>query len=131
MQAHGRVRLDIGVRSHPALLAVPRVLTANEAGTRHGTNGLQHPILLVAQPVDAAANRRIHGQVGNDLQQMVLDHVANRAHLFIESPATFHAERLGHRNTHAADVVAVPEGLEESVREAKVEQILDRFLAES
>ncbi|MNC89090.1 hypothetical protein D3C83_49880 [compost metagenome] len=37
---------------------------------------------------------------------------------------------LGHRDLHAFHVVAIPQRLEKSVGEAKVHQVLHRFLAE-
>ena len=61
---------------------------------------------------------------------MVLQDVADRADALVERAATLHVERLRHRHLHAADVVAVPHRLEERVREAEHEEILDRFLAE-
>ena len=67
----------------------------------------------------------------DDLQQVVLHDVADRADLLVEAcrgPAD--AEALGHRDLHVLDVVAVPDRLEERVREAEVEQVLHRFLAE-
>ncbi len=130
MQPHRRVGLDIGVRSDTRLLAVARVLTADQASAGHGAYRLEHAVLLVAQRVHTAADGRVHREMRNDLQQMVLDDVANRAHLFVELAAAFHAQRFGHRNGHASDVVAVPDGLEERVREAKVQKILHRLLAE-
>ena len=61
---------------------------------------------------------------------MVLHDVAHRARLFIEPPATLHAERLGHRDLHVVDEVAVPDGLEDAVREAQDEDVLDGLLAQ-
>ena len=61
---------------------------------------------------------------------MVLDDVANDAGLVVELAAPFDAEALGHRDLHVLDVVPVPDRLEERVREAEVEEVLHRFLAE-
>ena len=74
--------------------------------------------------------RRLHRQVADDLQQVVLDDVADDAGLLVELAAALHAEALGHRDLHVLDVVAVPDRLEERVGEAEVEDVLHRLLAE-
>ena len=61
---------------------------------------------------------------------MVLDHVADRAGLFVEGAAPLDAEALGHRDLHALDAVAVPDRLEELVGEAEEQDVEDRLLAE-
>ncbi len=68
--------------------------------------------------------------MGDDLQQVVLDDVANRADLLVELAPRLHAERLGHRDLDAVDEVAVPDRLEERVREPKEQQVLHGLLAE-
>ena len=55
--------------------------------------------------VGVVGGRRLHRQVGENLQQVVLDHVADRAGLFVEGPAALDAELLGHRDLHVLDVV--------------------------
>ena len=66
--------------------------------------------------------RRLHRQEADDLQEMVLDDVADRAGLVVEAPAPLHAELLRHGDLHALDVVAVPDRLEERVGEAEHQQ---------
>ena len=61
---------------------------------------------------------------------MVLHHVADRAGLLVELPASFHPELLGHGDLDPLDVVAVPDRLEEAVGEPEVEEVLHRLLAE-
>ena len=61
---------------------------------------------------------------------MVLHDVADRAGFLVELAAAGHAEFLGHRDLHAGDEVAIPDGLEERVGEAEVQQVLHRLLAE-
>ncbi len=73
---------------------------------------------------------RLHGDVGHDLQQVVLDHVADRPGFFVERAATLHAEDFGHRNLHTLDVVAIPDRLEDLVGEAEEEQVLHGRFAE-
>jgi hypothetical protein len=61
---------------------------------------------------------------------VVLDHVAQAAGGLVKRAAPGHAELFRQRDLHAGDVIAVPDGLEERVGEAEVEDVHDRFLAE-
>ena len=61
---------------------------------------------------------------------MVLHHVPDRADLVVEGAAALHAERLRHGDLHARDEVAVPERLEERIREAEEHHVLHRPLPE-
>jgi hypothetical protein len=58
---------------------------------------------------------------------VVLDHVTDRACLLVEAAAPLDAEALRHRDLHALDVVAVPDRLDERVREAEEEEVLHRL----
>ena len=74
--------------------------------------------------------RGFHGDEADHLEQVVLDHVADRSRLVVEGAAARDVERLGHRDLDARNVIAIPERLHERVGEAEVEQVLDRLLAE-
>src|SRR5213083_1328277 len=76
------------------------------------------------------SDRRLHGQIAQDLEQMVLDHVADGARLVIERAAALNPELFGHGDLHALDVIPVPEGLEEGVREPEEEHVVHRPLPE-
>jgi hypothetical protein len=67
---------------------------------------------------------------GQDLQEMVLHDVTHRADGVVESPAILDSEVLGHRDLDRLDVLAVPDRLEQGVREAEVDDVLHRLLAE-
>src|SRR5271157_3658103 len=58
---------------------------------------------------------------------MVLHHIADGAGLLVELAPALHAERFGHRDLHAVNLIAVPDGLQEAVGEAEDEQVLDRI----
>jgi hypothetical protein len=64
------------------------------------------------------------------LEQMVLEHVAQAAGLFVIPRAVAHAEALGHGDLDVVHERSVPHGLEQDVGEAQHEDVLDRFLAE-
>ena len=72
----------------------------------------------------------LHRQDGDDVEQVVLHHVADRTHLLVKFAASLDAEVLGHRDLHALDEIAVPDRLEKGIGEAEVQQVLHRFLAE-
>ena len=93
-----------------------------------GSDRAEHLLLRVAEVVDLRADRRLHREQRERLEQVVLHHVAERTHLLVELPSPLHAEVLGHRDLHLPHEVAVPDRLEEGVGEAEVEDVLDRLL---
>ena len=106
------------------------VLTAHDVagiGRREGTYDLQ---LLVANRVGREVGRRLHRRDRQQLEQVVLDDVPDRAGLFVEAGPALDAERLGHGDLHVVDVTPVPDRLEDAVGEAEREHVLDRLLAE-
>ena len=74
--------------------------------------------------------RRLHGHEPQDLEQVRHHHVAIRAGGFVERRAFAEAQRLGHVDLHVVDEVAIPDGLEQAVRETEREDVLRRLLAE-
>src|SRR5438132_14378661 len=61
---------------------------------------------------------------------MVLKDVANRARLLVERGSPLDPDRLGDRDLHVVDELAVPDRLEDAVREPEREHVLDGLLAE-
>ena len=78
----------------------------------------------------ASPRGRLHRDERQDLQQVVLHDVAQRADRVVERAPVLDAEVLGHRDLDRLDVLAVPERLEEGVREAEVHDVLHRLLAQ-
>ena len=64
------------------------------------------------------------------LEQVGDDHVPEGAGALVEPGSALDGQRLGNVDLHVADVVAVPDGLEEPVGEAEGEDVVDRLLAE-
>ena len=60
---------------------------------------------------------------------MRLHHVADRAGLLVERSAALDADLLRDGDLHVVDVAAVPHRLEQPVREAEREDVLDGLLA--
>ena len=60
---------------------------------------------------------------------MVLHDVANRPHFFIKAAAALDTETFGHRDLHARDIVAVPNGFEKRIGKTEIQEILYGFLS--
>ncbi len=61
---------------------------------------------------------------------MVLNDVADRPDAVVERAPPLDPEVLGERDLDRVDVLAAPDGLEERVREAEVDDVLDGLLPE-
>ena len=73
---------------------------------------------------------RLHRHHRQDLQKVVLEHVAHRAGTVVVTAPVFHADGFGGGDFHVVDVVPVPERLEQAVGEAQHQQVLHGFFAE-
>src|SRR5205823_5108796 len=73
---------------------------------------------------------RLHRRDPHELQQMVLEDVPDRARLLVVARAAFDPDRLGDGDLDVVDELAVPDRLEDAVREAQREHVLDGLLAE-
>ena len=80
--------------------------------------------------VGLVADRRLHRRDHQQLQQVVLKHVAQHAGRVVVAAAAADVDFLGHGDLHVVDVVAVPDRLEDRVGEPQHQQVLHRFLAE-
>ena len=96
----------------------------------NGLQRAQHLQLLVADRIGDVARRWLHRDHRQQLQRVVLDHVAQRAGAAVEIAARADAERLGQRDLDVGDALAPPERLEQRVAEAQRHQVLHRRLAE-
>nr|WP_246355089.1 hypothetical protein [Nocardioides ungokensis] len=96
----------------------------------HRLEGLQHLELLVADGLASHVRGRLHGHQAQQLEQVVLDHVAHRAGLVVVAAALADAEGLGDGDLHVVDPPGVPQRLEEGVGEARDQQVLHALLAE-
>src|SRR5581483_6542528 len=130
MQLHGSEGFDLRIRRDAFLFAIAGVLPANQTAAAKWAQAAEYFDLLVADRLGTFSDRRLHRDVRNDLQQMILHDIANRPHLFVETAATLYAEGFRHGDLYTLDVVAIPERFEEAVGEAKIEQILHGLLAE-
>src|SRR5262249_21123111 len=113
------------VRRYARLFAVAAELTADNLLRIQRLDRLQHLDLFIAHGFAVCSNRRLHGQVRQNLEQVVLHHIKDGARLIVEGASTLNTELLRHRDLHAFDVVAIPERLEKRVSESEVQHILN------
>jgi hypothetical protein len=73
---------------------------------------------------------RLHRDQREELQHVVLHHVAQRARAVIEAHAAFKAHGFGHGDLHMLDMRGVPQRLEHDVGKAQRQKVLHRFLAQ-
>ena len=66
----------------------------------------------------------------HDLEDVVLDDVADGTGLVVEGASPLDAEVFGHGDLNALDEVAVPEGFEEGVGEAEGDDVVDGAFGE-
>ncbi len=97
---------------------------------RHRLQRSQNLGLFVAHHVGVERHRRLHGSQRDELENVVRHHVAQRARFVVIGPALFDAYRLRHRDLDVVDVAPVPNRLEDSVREAEDQDILDGLFSQ-
>src|SRR5207247_9427888 len=70
---------------------------------------------------------RFHGQERDNLEQVVLNHVAQAPRGLVKSAPAVYAELLGEGDLDAGDVVTIPDRFQERIGEAEVEDVPDRL----
>jgi len=91
---------------------------------------VEHVDFLVANLIGRERHRRLHRHKTHDLEQVVLNHVAQGARIVVIGSAMADAHRLGHGDLHIVDILAIPQRLEQGIAEAKGEDVLHGLLAE-
>src|ERR1700688_1464652 len=61
---------------------------------------------------------------------MVRHHVAQRARRIVKAAALFHADRFGDRDLYMIDVIAIPDGLQQTIAKAQNHDVLHGLLTE-
>ena len=97
---------------------------------RDGADGTQHVHFVGADLIGVEGNRRLHGDQRKDLQQVVLDHIAQCPGMIVIPAPVFHSHLLGHRDLHVVDIAPVPDRLEQGIGEAECQDVLHGFLAQ-
>src|SRR5262245_33972605 len=74
--------------------------------------------------------RYFHRNEGENLRQMVLNHVAKRSSAIVVGGSTFDTELLGHRDLNVLDMVTIPQAFENRICESKDKKVLNGFFSE-
>ena len=130
VHTQGAEGLDIGVIGDLRCIPIAQVLAAQDVIGAQGPHRGEDIGLVAVHGLEVAARRWLHRQQRDDLEQVALHHVTQTARAFVEGTTATDAELLGQRDLHAGHMVAIPDRLEKGIREAEVEEIHDRFLAQ-
>ena len=107
-----------------------RVLAADDALGPDRLDGAERLDLFEADRVGVERPRHFHRHQREQLREVVLHHVAERAGGVVIAGPRADAERFGDRDLDTLDALAVPRRLDEAVAEAQDQQVLNRFLPE-
>ena len=94
------------------------------------TEGAQDFDFFIADRIGVEPGGRLHRGEAEELQEMVLDHVTERAGFVVVARAAFHAERLAGGDLDMVDVAGIPHRLENRVGEAHDHDVLRGLLPE-
>src|SRR6478672_628950 len=117
---------NLRIGGHAVFVLVTTKLTANKILCLQRPNSLQNLNFFVAYRFTIGSDRWFHRQVRQDLEQVVLNHVANRAGLVVECPPALNSEVFGHGYLHALDLIAVPERLQNCILEPQKNHVTHR-----
>ncbi len=114
----------------PVDVAVADVLTAYDVVRLDRQHRAEDLVLLLADGSRLEGGGRLHRGEREHLEQVGDHHVAVGAGRLVEVGALGESQLLGHVDLDVADVVAVPDRLEETVGEPEREDVLRRLLAQ-
>ena len=110
------------------------VLAANgllaHVGAVDAAQRLQHFHFGVTDAVRRQIRRRRHGNHAQNLQQVVLDHVAHLTCLVKVTPATFNPHLFRHGDFHVVDSAVVPVIYKQGVSKTQRQQVQHRLFTE-
>jgi hypothetical protein len=86
--------------------------------------------LAVVQLARVEPGRRLHRGQGGQLQEVVLDYVAQRTDAVVVAGAAVQRDRLVPDDLDPLDVPGMPDGLEDTVGEPQPEQVLNGLRAQ-
>ena len=118
----------LAFRGACGVLAAHRV--ALDVGQTHAAQGAQHFEFFVAHIICIQRDGLLHGDDAQQLQQMVLHHVAHRTCTVVKTCTAAHAHSFSHGDLHALDVRRPPQRLEDGVAKTQHHQVLHGFFAQ-
>ena len=110
------------------VLATHHVAAQRFAGKR--LQRLEHFYLLVTDGIGIQVGRRVHGNQAEQLQQVILHHIAQLARIIKVAPAAFNTHFFSDGNLDVGDMVLVPLGAEQRVGKAQGDQVLNRLFTQ-
>mmetsp|Transcript_8867 Transcript_8867/g.21925 ORF Transcript_8867/g.21925 Transcript_8867/m.21925 type:complete len:358 (-) Transcript_8867:2504-3577(-) len=125
-----RLVVQVAGQLGAVLLGAAAVLPQHRVLHLNHLHGAQHLDLLVADVLRVQRHGRLHGKQRHNLQQVVLDDVADDAVLVKVAATPLGAKVLTENDLHVADVLARPQRLKHEVGEAQHRQVLDQLLAQ-
>ena len=143
-RAQGDKGFGVALRADTGLLPIAWHLVAiNRAGRvlaphhvlrqrflRPGLERTQHFELFVADGIGMRVNGRLHADGAQQLQRVVLHHVAQRAGGLVERTAALHAELFSDGDLDVGNMLAPPQRLKQRIAKAQRKQVLYRWLAQ-
>src|SRR3546814_17996986 len=111
------------------LLAIAGVLPAHDIVGSERAHRLEYLGFLGMYGRVVLMHGRLHGKQRHDLEQVILNDLAQTSRGFIESATLLDSALLGHGNLHAFSVLRVPDRLQTRIAEAEFTYIHDPFLA--
>src|ERR1700683_500772 len=132
------MRVDASFRAIPrhalSVLQTRTVLSSNGAMEHllygHGRDGAKHLGLFVANDVRVKGTGRLHGHQGDELEDVVGDHVAQGTRLIVIAATHFHTHLFGDGNLHMVNVAAIPGRLKNAIGKTQGQNVLDGFFPE-
>ena len=97
---------------------------------RNRADGMEDIHLFIADFIVVKGDHRFHGDQAEDLEKMILDHVAQGPGLIIIMAPVFHADLFGHGDLDMIDVASVPDRLKQGIGKAEGQDILDGLLTQ-
>src|ERR1700722_3142748 len=129
-QLQSHIGLGLRIRLHSGGGEITAILAADYILIRQRRHTLQDFDPLIAQAFNAKRRRRLHGDVAEYLQQMVLHHITHGSYRVVKAAPVQYIELLGHGDLNALHIEAVPDRLQEGISKAKEDHILHRVLAQ-
>jgi hypothetical protein len=138
-EVHFGEGLRAALRIHAILLGVGRHrpfadLPAGVAGAAgavdrlfraQGANGTQDVDFTIAQVTVAEADRRLHGDQAQELQEVILQHVLERSDAVVIAGSPLERQRFVPDDVHLGDMGTVPDRLQDAVGEPRPQDVLD------
>src|ERR1700722_1322540 len=123
-------RLGVRLRVDARLVPVTGELASDDVARCNRGHAAEDLVLLLADGHRLKGRGRLHRHEGENLKQVRNYHVAISANRLVKTHAHPEVELLGHVDLYVVDEIAVPDRLEQAIRETKGEDVLSRLLAE-